>query len=125
MNCEHGVRKQSCACCSPHLVYKTYQRSASVRHLSFNLAMAEFIALVNGQCQYCGAFPARGIDRRNNALGYENFNAVSCCRDCNRLKGSMSEFTFLAQVQSIARWQEELRKQRFQEELRKRQAKIA
>ncbi len=75
---------------------KSYCRMASAkqaakkRGYSWALSKEQFEALINKPCYYCdGATPVTGsgIDRLDNLQGYFLENCVSCCRECNRLKG--------------------------------------
>src|SRR5712672_3594578 len=119
--CEHSKVRQSCAICKSELVYRAYQYKAVKRNLAFTLTLDQFKKLVgvNAYCEYCGVWGGEvplGIDRRENKRGYifsENpviNNTVSCCGDCNFLKGRFSRHVFLAQVTKIAAYQEKLRK---------------
>lgn len=54
-----------------------------------------FELLILQPCHYCGGSlneTGGGLDRKNNATGYENDNVVPCCRQCNRVKGH--DFTY-------------------------------
>jgi hypothetical protein len=46
--------------------------------------------------------PARGIDRRDNSVGYLISNCAPCCKNCNLAKRDMSEAEFLRWVARIA-----------------------
>jgi 5-methylcytosine-specific restriction endonuclease McrA len=82
-------------------IYREYVTSAGKRDLSFSLDMDEFLVLISANCHYCGRPPAErcinsksfsaqfslaGVDRKDNAVGYEAYNCVTCCRPCNRAK---------------------------------------
>lgn len=56
------------------------------RNYSFTIPFEEFSALLNSACHYCGTSPSRGVDRFDNALGYESGNCVPCCSMCNEMK---------------------------------------
>lgn len=84
---------------------RQYKRQAKHRRFEFNLSEIEFKALTSGNCFYCGIEPRQimknkdanggfvynGIDRIDNAVGYTTTNCVSCCKLCNRAKGSLSQ----------------------------------
>jgi hypothetical protein len=119
MKCEHDREKHTCSACEPEKVFHQYERKSALRGLKFRLTFEEFEKLVSAPCFYCGENPGMGIDRVDNRIGYifsENpilNNVVSCCADCNFLKGSrFSRHAFLAQVTKIAAYQEKLRKQK-------------
>jgi hypothetical protein len=89
--------------------YKAYIYKAVHRNKSFNLTMEFFTNLIIEPCYYCGnrgkinkcngyVFFCNGVDRKNNDLGYEDGNCVSCCETCNRAKLDMSEQEFYAWV---------------------------
>ena len=67
-----------------------YKHEATRRGLSFNLEVDDFLTLIGGKCNYCGASEKIGIDRRTNNEGYMKSNLVSCCKTCNRLKNVLS-----------------------------------
>ncbi len=90
-------------------LYKWYKDNASKRNLEFSLTKEQFKVLTKGQCVECGIFPLQichprqkdkyysngeyiynGIDRRDNNLGYELENCVTCCGRCNQSKLNMS-----------------------------------
>lgn len=92
--------------------YKTYERICRRRKqrktpTPFNLTRPQFDALVQANCAYCGKEPVErrrrqgaygqnwryyklnGIDRKDNSLGYDHSNCVSCCPECNEVKWGM------------------------------------
>lgn len=94
------------------VVLSYYKRNAATRELLWKLSVEEFYDLVAGNCHYCGAAPAtrsfvgrdrtwNGIDRLDNSLDYVPHNVVSCCKQCNRAKGTLSVREFLDWAHSI------------------------
>ena len=97
-------------------IYRTRARRYS--H-SFTLLRDEGMRLLSSPCHYCGAPPAKtyhrpggygeclynGLDRVDNAKGYEPGNVVPCCTACNLAKGMASGEQFLAWALSVARHQ--------------------
>lgn len=81
------------------------------RNLSFNLSLDDFQEICSATCFYCGSPPKtkmqvgrglkNGIDRINNVIGYEPSNCVSCCWNCNRMKGKMTHKEFTDHIQKI------------------------
>lgn len=70
--------------------YNEYKRHAAKRGLIFTLIRDEFNALVQQPCYYCiskSDTEVVGIDRKDNARGYEHDNCVPCCEMCNMMKG--------------------------------------
>jgi len=99
-----------------HQLYDKYIRTSIPRKLVFSLDFELFDKLTNSNCTYCGRVPYtymkyqskdtellyNGLDRKNNNLGYTKENVVSCCAQCNFLKGSMNYKEFIELVKLIA-----------------------
>lgn len=56
--------------------------------------------LVSGESNSCGC---NGIDRKDNQLGYEILNVVSCCKICNIAKNDMKICEFLSWIEVVFR----------------------
>ena len=87
---------------------KDYKAGAVKRNHEFSLTFDTFVALLSGNCVYCGAEPVvreyekqymqvteepfkhNGIDRIDPTKGYTTDNCVSCCSKCNYAKHDMS-----------------------------------
>lgn len=96
--------------------FGAYKKGAQIRNLPWNLTKEEFFKLTQKACTYCGAEPANrrksqstapdfiynGVDRLKNKKGYEPENVVTCCRRCNKFKGSMDIDEFKALVSKIS-----------------------
>lgn len=81
-----------------------YKTKAKQRGLEYNLTEEQFAKLTEQDCYYCGAKPKNiindpgkngayiynGLDRINNTKGYTIDNVVSCCKICNRAKGTLT-----------------------------------
>lgn len=93
-----------------------YKRSAKSRGYSWGLDRDLFRSLTKQNCIYCGLPPSQsylthksafgyyiysGVDRIDNALGYEVDNVVPCCSVCNRAKSTMSSGEFLSWVERV------------------------
>lgn len=115
MVCPHEVRKTSCAVCSPHLGFAEYQRRAKRDGRTFALTPEQFEKIVNDRCTYCGQWPGRSIDRKDNRSGYTLNNVVPCCGECNFAKGRMSYHQFIAWINRVCSYQRELEQQRQQQ----------
>jgi hypothetical protein len=63
----------------------SYQRSARMKGVSFDITKEYFDILIKGDCAYCHRSPSTwfGIDRIVPSIGYVNGNVESCCWDCN------------------------------------------
>lgn len=84
-----GSRKRWAATAA---IFNRYRKSASSRNLSFGLGRADVDRLARTRCTYCDASgrPFGGLDRVENAVGYERGNVVACCGTCNQMKGYWS-----------------------------------
>ena len=64
-----------------------YRSNSKQRGHSFNLPRTLVERYITSPCYYCGQMADKmGIDRVDNALGYEESNTVPCCKRCNYLK---------------------------------------
>lgn len=106
------------------VVLRRTMGSAKFRKLSWALSEAQFVALTQAPCVYCGGLPSNyakpsrevnasfpdqrsaftynGVDRADNTQGYTVENSVSCCWLCNRMKREMTVLDFAAHVKKIA-----------------------
>jgi len=89
------------------VLYNRYKQSANRRHLEFSISLEDYSSLIDMPCNYCGEKPRKynGIDRIYNKIGYTKTNSVSCCSDCNFLKGRFSEENFLKICNKIVNYQ--------------------
>lgn len=59
----------------------------------------QFVTLIRERCYYCDRLPevagGMGIDRIDNNLGHVEGNVVTCCRDCNFMRGDLAQEKFL------------------------------
>lgn len=84
--------------------FREYLNRAQKMEYGFSLTEEEFLSFWNLPCHYCGAaIQTIGLDRVDNALGYENGNIVPCCIVCNRMKRDFPLDVFLSHVDSIRR----------------------
>ncbi len=99
-----------------NLLWSGYVSAAAKRGLPWALDPATFHALTSAACFYCGLPPGRvsrsktggeypytGIDRVDNARGYDPGNCVPCCCECNRMKMATPQDHFVEHVRRIAR----------------------
>ena len=94
-------------------VLSGYRKQAENRTIQFDLSDDEVLELFHNNCYYCGTPPSNkrngyngtfvynGLDRIDNALGYNILNVVSCCWICNRMKSSLSEEDFIEHIERI------------------------
>lgn len=67
------------------------RKMAKKRGLAFTLSQAEFTEYLTKPCFYCGlssGTTGSGLDRIDNARGYETGNVLPCCGTCNRVRSN-------------------------------------
>ena len=87
-------------------VYREYISSAAKKGREISINFDTFKGLVTSPCYYCGYFKEHeinGIDRRDNAKGYEDENCVPCCESCNMMKAYYHPDFFLEKCKIIAK----------------------
>ena len=85
-----------------HKFYR-YEYSARKRRYIFDLSKEQFSELINSPCHYCGYSDGKvGVDRKDNDEGYTVKNSVSCCKNCNFLKGTLDYESFILTCCKIA-----------------------
>lgn len=85
------------------LLYHSYKKQATKRGYFFDLSLDEFLNIVTEPfCAYCGCVPYQytygylylGVDRVDNDFGYNVYNCVPCCKECNTRKRNKSLLKF-------------------------------
>lgn len=83
-----------------------YSRDARKRGMAFSLRHDEFKHLTTSACTFCGRLPTagkhNGIDRVDNAKGYDIDNCVTACGDCNIAKHTQTSTEFVERCKAIA-----------------------
>ncbi len=111
--CYRQARKTNKEVCH-NILIKSYQTSAQNRNLQWNISDNIFIKLIHAACYYCGEYGSNkinvrnkyimnynGIDRVDNIRGYICENVVSCCKTCNRAKGTVTQKEFLQWINRV------------------------
>lgn len=106
-----ATRKEGTA---SRVMYGACKQAALRRKLSFEITYDNYMALTQTNCVYCGRkpfakyitkhgdiFTYNGIDRLDNNKGYTLDNSVTCCWDCNRMKGTLTVTEFIEQCKRI------------------------
>lgn len=78
--------------------YKDYIQSAAKRKKTISIVFEDFKSFVLSKCYYCHHYKIEetiGIDRINNAIGYEKENCVPCCETCNMMKHAFHPLFFI------------------------------
>ena len=105
--CEHGRTRSYCSLCKPLGGYNMYKIAARKRGYGFDISPTDFEKIITRSCWYCGRSPelagGMGVDRFDNALGYDANNCVPCCFVCNRMKYIHGITFFLEHIQRIAK----------------------
>lgn len=89
--------------------YREYRARALRRGIAWNLEVSDVESLIFQPCAYCGdpgdkvlrTVKYNGIDRIDNAVGYESANCAACCGACNRAKGTMPSERWKAYLQRM------------------------
>ncbi len=87
-----------------HVIWNHYVKGAKKRGMDFKLKKDTFNSLIIEKCFYCNHFKdgeVNGIDRIDNNIGYIEDNVVSCCQNCNIMKGSQHPLEFIDKLQAI------------------------
>jgi len=97
-------------------LFRNYQYNAKIRGIVFEISKEDFKKMVKLNCFYCGREPSsirahgcgtygsfiyNGLDRLNSDDGYTVNNSVTCCQQCNRMKGRMKYGDFIDLVKEI------------------------
>lgn len=70
--------------------YKKALYRAEFRGIYFDLSEDFYLNEIKKNCHYCGGSPVIfgvGLDRIDSNVGYVAGNVVSCCKNCNTMKG--------------------------------------
>jgi len=99
-----------------NFVYNRYLMRARNKCLEFVISKAQFLALTQQACHYCGCPPSNietkyhdaygtftynGLDRVDPKRGYLLSNVVPCCRICNVAKSIMTKEEFIAWIERV------------------------
>ncbi len=97
-------------------LFGKYILRATQRGHSFNLSKEQFKEITSSNCHYCGVVPSQsaysngyktsdytynGIDRKDNNVGYEINNVLTCCKTCNFAKRDMSYLDFINWIKRL------------------------
>ncbi len=96
-------------------VYAIYTRSAKLRGHLFDMSKEDFKVITSQNCYYCDSPPSNkilrrrskenytysGLDRVDNALGYQLDNVVPCCITCNEMKMCMGQDEFVNHLRQM------------------------
>lgn len=86
----------------------SYRLRAANKGLFFSIDDAVARSIMEEPCRYCLTVKrSRGLDRVDNAQGYDVGNVVACCSPCNYLKGDLSLDVFISKCHQIACQQHE------------------
>jgi hypothetical protein len=93
-------------------VWRSVQRSASLKKRLFTLTQEDFEKLVIQPCYYCGFYSMHrfvGIDRIDNNKGYILENCIPACKMCNLIKNADHPNAFLDKVDMICAYRQSLK----------------
>lgn len=90
------------------VIYENYKKRAERKQLPFLITLEEFNSIRTKICYYCGkentSSHMNGVDRKNNTLGYTIENCVSCCGECNYMKGELDMEEFIQKCKCISEY---------------------
>ena len=85
--------------------YSGYIKDTCTRNIPFDLTFEQYQIIVINPCYYCNIIDTEkgfnGIDRKNSDIGYLVENCVSCCKMCNKLKGTLDDGCFIRRIGHI------------------------
>jgi len=88
------------------VTFAQYAARAARKGLAFELTEESFDVKCRAACAYCRKEPGpshrNGVDRVDNSRGYTEDNCVSCCSECNQMKGAMTGADFFAGARAVA-----------------------
>lgn len=86
--------------------YTEYLRRSSAKNLEFTLSKTQFEEITSARCHYCDKQNSdshtNGVDRIDNRIGYLLGNCVTCCGECNYMKGVLSDRDFVEKCMRVA-----------------------
>lgn len=103
------------------LTYRSYHTVAKRKFGKLDLTREQVLALISGNCSYCGVEPverlkfhsrkkdghyfikivSNGIDRMDSSKPYTVENCVSCCKNCNYMKNALSVEEFKEHIRKV------------------------
>lgn len=93
---------------SKSVPYKEYLRRAMKKDLDFALTKDQFIQITTENCYYCNKENSEnhknGIDRKDNKISYIINNCVTCCGQCNYMKGRLTEDDFIETCKRVSNY---------------------
>jgi hypothetical protein len=101
--------------------HKNYDKGKRLRNIDYRVTKAKLDAdrrgyewylsddyakyLFTQPCHYCGFLDleirCNGIDRMDNSKCYIPYNCVSCCKWCNKLKGTFDYADFITRCKAV------------------------
>jgi hypothetical protein len=88
--------------------YSAYESRSIKKDLNFELTKEQFTKFTTEKCYYCDKSASKihknGVDRKDNENGYIMSNCVSCCSQCNYMKGSLTEDEFIETCKRISEY---------------------
>lgn len=89
-------------------IYSTYLNRATKKELEFVLTKEQFSKFTTEKCYYCDKNASKshknGVDRKDNTNGYIMSNCVSCCSQCNYMKGSLTVDEFIETCKRVSEY---------------------
>ena len=102
--------------------YNDYKKKAEKKERVFEITLEDAKQFFHGYCGYCNdkyngyeedsfssnKLKLNGIDRKDNKKGYTIDNCISCCKNCNFLKGALDPNTLIKRCEHILYYNNEV-----------------
>jgi hypothetical protein len=87
----------------PARSFSLYKERAAREQVPFLITLDDFASFWNKKCFYCSSDIKKiRIEMLNPDMGYEAKNVVSCCADCQKLKGDLKHLEFVNMCHKIS-----------------------
>jgi hypothetical protein len=100
-NAANGGTKRLATGFTAGTYYGVLKQGADRRDLDVEISREDYDAIVTQPCACCGSTVRVGVDRVDNARGYERDNVQALCWDCNRAKGAEVQGDFYEWVARV------------------------
>ena len=86
--------------------FSRYKSNAKKKNRVFEITKEQYSLMTNTPCYYCERTITEtnksGMDRVDNDEGYTTDNIISCCGECNRMRGNTGQDEYIDMVKRIA-----------------------
>jgi hypothetical protein len=100
-----NVRHPECFPDAKCVSYLSYRSRAEKKELEFAITNDDYKSIILQDCYLCGKKPTEtninGVDRVDNAFGYNIENCKACCKECNHMKNNFGLEELLGKIERI------------------------